>query len=168
MSGLGFKVGSLLLRTVAKPIANAIKRQAKEHEGVKKVCMSIAQTVHETDIKLRMRLLGETKIKVRPLNEKAALDLMGNIISEGFLFLVAGSLIIYEVKSRKLASDQRSSFAEDIDALRVELTRVASKMDAIDSKLDHVVYDDQLSPKLLKPHKILPPPPVVEETPASA
>lgn len=158
-------MGALLLRTIAKPIANAIKRQAKEHEGVKKACISIAQTVHETDIKLRMRLLGETRIKIRPLNEKAALDLMGNIISEGFLFFVAGSLIVYEVKSRKLASDQRSSIAEDIESLRAELNKIASKMDVMDSKLTHVVYDDQISPKLLKPHKITPPPsPVPQET----
>ena len=61
MSGLALKFTSLLVRTIAKPIGNAIKRQAKDHERFRRLCINFAQKMHSSEIKLRMSLLGKIK-----------------------------------------------------------------------------------------------------------
>ncbi|KAK6464673.1 optic atrophy 3-like protein, partial [Scheffersomyces coipomensis] len=122
MSGIALKLTSLLVRTVAKPIATALKTQAKEHEFFKRACIGIAQTVHTTDLTLRMSLLGEKRIKIRPLNDTKAVENGANFLSEFFIFSVAGSLIFYEsYRSRKKASDERDAIADDINVLQSEI-----------------------------------------------
>ena len=59
MSGVTLKIASLLIRTLAKPIANQIKVQAREHEGFKRICVNFAQSVHRVDMRLRLGLLQD-------------------------------------------------------------------------------------------------------------
>lgn len=151
MSGIALKFTSLLVRTVAKPIANTIKAQAKEHEKFKKVCINIAQTVHSTDLKLRMSLLGEKKIKIRPLNDKKAIENGANFISEFFIFSVAGSLIMYEsYRSRKKAADQRDALADDISALQDEIEYIKKKLSEYNLRFDDYKLPEGINPKYIK------------------
>ncbi|CAF9909423.1 MAG: hypothetical protein GOMPHAMPRED_006754 [Gomphillus americanus] len=59
MSGVTLKIASLFIRTLAKPIANQIKVQAREHEGFKRICVNFAQSVHRVDMRLRLGLLQD-------------------------------------------------------------------------------------------------------------
>jgi len=56
---LALKFTSLAVRTFAKPIANFIKRQAREHEGFRRTCISFAQTLHRVDMRWRIGLLQD-------------------------------------------------------------------------------------------------------------
>ncbi|KAK5189148.1 hypothetical protein LTR47_001295 [Exophiala xenobiotica] len=56
---LALKFTSLAVRTFAKPIANFIKRQAREHEGFRRTCISFAQTLHRIDMRWRIGLLQD-------------------------------------------------------------------------------------------------------------
>lgn len=164
MSGIALKLTSLLVKTVAKPIANTLKAQAKEHETFRNGCIFIAQTVHKTDLKLRMSLLGEKKIKIRPLNDAKAIDNGANFLSELFIFSVAGSLIFYEsYRSRKKASDERESIADDISVLQSEIEYLKSKLREVNIKLD-----DYQIPQGIKPKYIKLDPPAAEASPAPA
>lgn len=126
MSGIALKLTLLLVRTVAKPVAQTIKAQAKNHEPFRNACILVAQRVHATDVRLRMRLLGENKIKVRPLNDKKAIESGANFILEAFIFSVAGLLILYEsMRSRKKASTERATVRTDIGDLQEEIQRLA-------------------------------------------
>lgn len=151
MSGIALKLTSLLVRTVAKPIATTMKAQAKEHEVFKRVCISIAQTVHSTDLRLRMSLLGEKKIKIRPLNDTKAIDQGATFLSELFIFSVAGSLILYEsYRSRKKASDQRDAIADDISVLQYEIEYMKTKFLELDVKFDDFKLPEGVHPKYIK------------------
>lgn len=151
MSGIALKFTSLLVRTLAKPIANALKAQAKEHEIFKKGCITVAQTVHKTDLRLRMSLLGEKKIKIRPLNDTKAIDNGANFLSELFIFSVAGSLIFYEsYRSRKKASDERESIADDITLLQSEIEYLKSKLLDLNVKVDDYKIPEGYYPKYIK------------------
>lgn len=151
MSGIALKLTSLLVRTVAKPIATTMKAQAKEHEAFKRVCISIAQTVHSTDLRLRMSLLGEKKIKIRPLNDTKAIDQGATFLSELFIFSVAGSLILYEsYRSRKKASDQRDAVADDISVLQYEIEYMKTKFQELDVKFDDFKLPEGVHPKYVK------------------
>lgn len=83
---IAFKLSTLAIRTLAKPISVALKSQAKQHATFRKFCINIAQTTHRFDINMRMNLLGEKGLQhVRPLNESKAIDSGANFISESFL-----------------------------------------------------------------------------------
>ncbi|EMG46206.1 hypothetical protein SBY92_000937 [Candida maltosa Xu316] len=151
MSGLALKFTSLLVRTIAKPIGNAIKAQAREHERFRNICIKFAQSMHSTEIKLRMSLLGETKIRVKPLNDNKAIEQGATFISEFFIFSVAGSLIMYEAyRSRKKASSERDALADDISVLQNEIEYIKSKLGEINIKLDDYQIPDGYKPKYIK------------------
>ncbi|KAJ3890798.1 optic atrophy 3 protein-domain-containing protein [Lentinula edodes] len=91
------KIATLLIRTIAKPISSQIKRQAKEHERFRNFCVSLAQLMYRTEVRLRTGILGEPpKHNIRPLSETKAIDSGANALAEGFLFSVAAALILGE------------------------------------------------------------------------
>lgn len=139
MSGIALKVTSLLVRTVAKPIANGLKAQAKNSEGFRNACIKIAQTVHSTDVRLRMKLLGENKIKVRPLNDKKAIDSGANFLLETFIFTVAGLLIFYELyRSRRKLAAEKLGVKNDISDLQDDIEEVKSLLKLLSKEIDHL------------------------------
>ncbi|RLV82803.1 hypothetical protein JA9_003679 [Meyerozyma sp. JA9] len=151
MSGIALKLTSLLVRTIAKPIATAIKAQAKDHEKFRQGCIRIAQTVHHTDIRLRMSLLGEKKIKIRPLNDKKAVENGANFLSEFFIFSVAGSLILYESnRSRKKAADERDALADDIATLQDEIDYIKKRLASYNVRMDDYKPPEGYRPKYVK------------------
>ncbi|KAK0660919.1 OPA3-like protein [Lasiodiplodia hormozganensis] len=168
---LTLKIGSLFIRTLAKPIANGIKRGARNHEGFRRTCVAFAQSLHRLDVRWRVGLLQDPAVierqiqrelkeaeakrrasqvptvkteaqtkaddqalqkekeeitekhkhkspRVRPLAENKAIDMGANFISEAFMFLVAGSIIVWEQwRSRKKASDRRDVVDDRLDEL---------------------------------------------------
>ncbi|KIV95628.1 hypothetical protein PV10_03258 [Exophiala mesophila] len=70
---LALKFTSLAIRTLSKPIANFIKRQAREHEGFKNTCISFAQALHRVDMRWRIGLLQDAAaIEKQAAREAAA------------------------------------------------------------------------------------------------
>ena len=130
---VAFKLGTLVVRTLAKPIAETIKSQAKEHAKFRKVCVGVAQGVHRLDVGMRLNLLRAegSKREVRPLNESKAIDSGAKLISEAFLFGVAGGLIIFESwRSRRKENARREGVADAIEALQSEMEELRSLLEA--------------------------------------
>ncbi|KAM9913222.1 hypothetical protein OXX69_001812 [Metschnikowia pulcherrima] len=166
MSGIALKFTSLLLRTIAKPIAVTMKAQAKEHETFRKACIRVAQTVHSTDIKLRMKLLGENKIKIRPLNDKKAVESGANFLSEFFIFSVAGSLILYESnRSRIKSNNEKLNTKNDISELQDDIKEMKQLMErlAADLELLNSLSKPPQSEAKVKPTKTQPEPVIKAE-----
>lgn len=158
MSGIALKLTSLLVRTVAKPIATTLKQQAKNHESFKNACIRIAQTMHHTDIRLRMSLLGEKKIKIRPLNDNKAIENGATFLSEFFIFSVAGSLIFYEsYRSRKKASNEKDALFDDISTLQSEIEYIKEKLIENNFKLDDYKIPEGVNPKFITIEQPKPP-----------
>ncbi|KAI9751090.1 MAG: hypothetical protein M1815_001367 [Lichina confinis] len=59
MSSVTLKLTTLIIRTLSKPIANQIKAQAREHARFRRLCVSFAQSLHRTDMRLRLGLLRD-------------------------------------------------------------------------------------------------------------
>ncbi|WBW72407.1 mitochondrial outer membrane lipid metabolism regulator Opa3 [Schizosaccharomyces osmophilus] len=128
MSSLALKIGSLLVRTLSKPIANTIKAQAKEHKTFRKVCIDFAQIMHRAEFKImganRARS-GHTNVRVRPLNDAKAVDAGANFLSETFVFTVAGGAILFETwRVRRKEKNRRDNVAEAIVGLQQEIIRI--------------------------------------------
>ncbi|KAF2498318.1 hypothetical protein BU16DRAFT_558384 [Lophium mytilinum] len=69
---LTLKIGSLFVRTLAKPVANAIKRNAHEHERFRKVCVRFAQGLHRIDMHMRLGLLQDPAVIDRQIAREVA------------------------------------------------------------------------------------------------
>ena len=63
------KIATLLIKSLAKPIATKIKTQAKNHPAFKKFCVDVAQRSHRMEMSLKMRFMDYKIKNVRPLEE---------------------------------------------------------------------------------------------------
>ncbi|CAH1767167.1 21176_t:CDS:2 [Entrophospora sp. SA101] len=124
------KLGILLIRTIAKPIASSIKEYSKRHPYFKQICINIAQATHRLEIKLKMNLLGQKSEKFRPLNDKKAVEIGANFLGESIVFGVAGSLIIWEQRrSYKNSKERQNHLDTTIEKLREEISEINSNID---------------------------------------
>ncbi|KAI9226784.1 MAG: optic atrophy 3 protein-domain-containing protein [Piptocephalis tieghemiana] len=153
-----FKLGSLLVRTLAKPVASSIKTATKQSPVFRKACIGIAQKIkprvlphfqglHRTEINLKMMFLGYKREAVRPLNDTKAIEAGANFLSEAFIFLVAGSIIVFEnFRSRWAAQDRRDyvndqldSLTEESKALRLEVEGWKGQVEGLKGELASLV-----------------------------
>ncbi|KAJ2499649.1 hypothetical protein GGI11_007940 [Coemansia sp. RSA 2049] len=113
-----FKIASLLFRTLSKPVANALKQQAKSHDVFRSLCINVAQLAHRTEMTWKMNILGYKKEKIRPLNDARAIDAGANFLGEAFIFGVALSLIFAEqMRSRNQAQRRRNAVDDRLDVV---------------------------------------------------
>lgn len=131
---------------------NAIKAQAQEHERFRKMCISLAQRIHKADITMRMRLMGEQgTAKVRPLNDKRAIESGATFLSETFVFAVAGSIIIFEAnRQRQKELTRRESVEDDIKTLQHEIEYLKRKLKEYNVRLDDYTPLKDLKPLVLR------------------
>ncbi|KAF2736652.1 hypothetical protein EJ04DRAFT_404092, partial [Polyplosphaeria fusca] len=64
---LTLKISSLFVRTLAKPLANTIKRNAREHDRFRRFCIGFAQGLHRIDMRMRLGLLQDPEVIERQI-----------------------------------------------------------------------------------------------------
>ncbi|XP_037072362.1 putative OPA3-like protein CG13603 [Pollicipes pollicipes] len=92
------KLGTLVIKQVSKPLANAIKERAKQSYFFRTyLCMPPAQFYHWCEVRTRMWVmnLGHTG-QVPKLNEAMAIDLGANMLGEGIILGIATGVLVYE------------------------------------------------------------------------
>lgn len=141
---------------IEKQIAReAAEAQAKKHKAQTPTVKTEAQTKAEeaAEAKLRAKTTQATKpppkFRIRPLSEAKAIDSGATFISEAFLFLVGGGLIVFESwRARRKETSRREDVAErlaDLEeseksaregliALERELLRMRAKYGKVSSK----------------------------------
>jgi len=128
------KIGTLLIKTLAKPISSRIKTQAREHERFRNLCVSLAQTIYRYEIRLRTGLLGEappSSRHVRPLSETRAIENGANFLAEGFLFAITAALIVGESwRSSRSEARRRAGVGDALDELQVRVGELAARIDS--------------------------------------
>ncbi|KJA19090.1 hypothetical protein HYPSUDRAFT_89573 [Hypholoma sublateritium FD-334 SS-4] len=126
------KLATLIIRTLAKPISNQIKEQARQHERFRGVCVGLAQFMYRSEVRLRTGILGEPAKNVRPLSETRAIDNGANALAEGFLFAVAAGLIIGETwRSARSSAKRRDGVDEQLDSLGTQLGALGERIEAL-------------------------------------
>ncbi|XP_037495746.1 OPA3-like protein isoform X2 [Jatropha curcas] len=99
------KLGTLALKTVCKPIANRLKKEAGLHPRFRQFIINIAQANHRFTTTVQRRIYGHaTNVAIRPLDEEKAVQAAADLIGELFVFTVAAGAVTFEV--------QRSSRSE--------------------------------------------------------
>ncbi|KAJ7270125.1 OPA3-domain-containing protein [Mycena haematopus] len=134
------KIATLLIRTIAKPIASTLKNQAKEHQRFRGICVNLAQYMYRSEVKLRTNILGEPEKHIRPLSETRAIENGANALAEGFLFSVAAALILGEAwRSSRSQSRRRDSVDEQIDVLGTKIEELTAKVGAFSDNVEERV-----------------------------
>lgn len=98
-----------------------------------------------------MSLLGQKNTKVRPLNDRKAIEDGATFLAETFVFGVAGSIIVYETyKAKKKQNERTEMIEDDIRALQDEIEYIRKKLNEHNVKLDDYTLPKELKPKILK------------------
>ncbi|CAG8734592.1 5230_t:CDS:2, partial [Acaulospora morrowiae] len=141
------KIGYLLVRTIAKPIANGIKSYSKNHPSFRRLCINVAQgwgfnlpciivttkAAYRFEIKLNMNLLGQKgDSKIRALNSAKAVEMGANFLGEAIIFGVAASLILWEqTRSHKLSKSRQYNLDEAIEKLKDETRELKASIEKL-------------------------------------
>jgi len=126
------KLATLAIRTIAKPISNNLKEQAKQHERFRNLCVDLAQSLYRSEVKLRTNIMGEPAKHIRPLSEARAIENGANFIAEGFLFTVAAGLILGETwRTSRNQSRRRDDVDDQLDSLGTKVTELNSRLDVL-------------------------------------
>ncbi|KAI0628821.1 OPA3-domain-containing protein [Trametes polyzona] len=140
------KIAQLLIRTLAKPISNQIKIQAKQHEKFRSLCVGLAQRMYRTEVRLRTNLLGEPAKHVRPLSETKAIENGANALAEGFLFSVAAGLIIAETwRSSRNQTKRRDAVDDSLDGLRSDVQELSQRLNSLERR-----YEEQFAEQSMR------------------
>ncbi|KAL0302092.1 UNVERIFIED_CONTAM: hypothetical protein Sangu_2500800 [Sesamum angustifolium] len=84
-----FKLGTLALKTLCKPIGNRIKKEAGFNPRFRQSIINIAQANHRLTTTLQRRIYGHaTDVAIRPLNEEKAVQAAADLLGELFVFTV--------------------------------------------------------------------------------
>ncbi|KAI0492190.1 hypothetical protein KFK09_026456 [Dendrobium nobile] len=136
------KLGTLALKTFCKPIANQLKKEAGVHPKFRRFIVSIAQANHRITTNIQRRIYGHaTNVEVRPLNEEKAVQAAADLIGELFVFLVAGSALIFEVQ-RSARSEARKEEArkQEIEAMKHREEDLAKELELLKQKLNEIEH----------------------------
>ncbi|KAL3287315.1 hypothetical protein HHI36_001790 [Cryptolaemus montrouzieri] len=118
------KLGALLLKQISKPIANAVKEQAKTSPVFRKyVCLPPAQLYNWCEEKAKMWVLNLGKpVSVPVYNENMAIELGANLLGEGIIFVIAAGILIseYARSSRKEAAKEEVK-RQEMEELKLSL-----------------------------------------------
>ncbi|KAI3833371.1 hypothetical protein MKX03_011543 [Papaver bracteatum] len=126
------KLGSLILRTICKPVTNRLKKAAGKHPRFREHIIVIAQINHRFTTTVQSRIYGHAPdVSIQPLNKEEAVQVAADLLGEVFVFSVAGAAIIFEV--------QRSAKSEARKEEELEFTR--GKL----AELEHLVMAEGLS-----------------------
>lgn len=134
MSGpITLKITSLLIRTISKPVANAIKARTRQSPLFKRNFIRFGQFINRLDLKLR----NNSNIKVRPLNDNKAIELGSNFLSELFVFSIGAGLILYELfKPKKQETCIPVEVSEDGNENKSTSTHsTANKLNSTENKV---------------------------------
>ncbi|KAJ7377462.1 Optic atrophy 3 protein [Desmophyllum pertusum] len=95
-----FKLASLAIKQISKPIAFSLKTTARQSDFFRKyVCIWPGQGYHWLETRVKMRLMGLAgPAKVEPLSEQAAVDVGAELLGESLVFGVATVIMYLEYK----------------------------------------------------------------------
>ncbi|KAL7607200.1 OPA3-like protein [Lactuca sativa] len=151
------KLGTLALKTICKPIAKRIKKEAGRHPQFRHAIINFAQANHRFRTKLQRHIYGHAiDAAIRPLNEEKAVQAAADLLGELFVFTVAGTAVILEVqRSSKSEARKEALRKQELETLRQRDEDLAKQIEMLKYKLDEieqVAKQQGLVLKFRKPH----------------
>lgn len=134
------KLGTLALRTLSKPIAVRLKKEAGLHPRFRSFIISIAQANHRMTTTMQRRIYGHaTDVGIRPLNEEKAVQASVDLLGELFVFSVAGAVVVFEVQRSSRAEAKKEELRrQEMEKLRLRDEALELEIKGLKSKLQEL------------------------------
>eukprot|EP00803_Ostreobium_quekettii_P005929 evm.model.scf_2055.1 EVM.evm.TU.scf_2055.1 scf_2055:1252-2799(+) len=126
MAAVLFKVFTLGIRTLARPVGNGFQAWALQHPAFRQQCIKVAQLIHKTEVWITRGAEGkEGKAFVGAITEEKGMELASKLVSEGFVFTVGAAVLAWEytrAKRKDLEAKALERKAQDdlVDQVRAE------------------------------------------------
>ncbi|EXB54967.1 hypothetical protein L484_010547 [Morus notabilis] len=136
------KLGTLALKTICKPIANRLKKEAGLHPKFRQLIVSIAQANHQFQTQMQRRIYGHaTNVKIRPLNEEKAVQAAADLLGELFVFTVAGAAVIFEVQRSSRSEARKEELRiQELQAMKQRDEDLAREIEHLKQKIEDVEH----------------------------
>eukprot|EP00898_Chlorokybus_atmophyticus_P000199 jgi/Chlat1/117/Chrsp1S03217 len=118
------KLGTLVIRTLSKPLAQRVKKEAVNRPGFRKVIVGFAQAYHRINVRLARQLYGgqEAQEQIRPLNEERAIQNAADFIGETVIFSIASGVVLFEYnRSSQKERRKDDQLRQDREAVRAQV-----------------------------------------------
>nr|CCA22043.1 conserved hypothetical protein [Albugo laibachii Nc14] len=106
------KVGGLIIRTLTKPLAKAVKTRSKLHPFLNQFCHAIGQQQHRYLIHLHMSFRGVPKFVIKDLPPDQAVEQGADLIGEIIIFSVAIAVASFEYHRSSTKAKVKEEFEE--------------------------------------------------------
>ncbi|KAK7306609.1 hypothetical protein VNO77_44559 [Canavalia gladiata] len=134
------KLGTLAVKTLSKPVASRLKKQAALHPRFRQLIVNMAQSNHQLTTKMQRRIYGHaTDVEIRPLNEEKAVQAAVDLIGELFVFSVAGILLIFEVqRSARSEARKEDLRKQELHAIKQSNENLAEEVELLKHRLQEL------------------------------
>lgn len=134
------KLGTLVLKTVSKPLASRLKQQAALHPKFRTSIVGLAQANHRLTTNIQRRIYGHaTDVEIRPLNEEKAVQAAGDLISELFVFSVAGVALVFEwQRNSRSEAKKEEARKQEFEVMRQRDEDLAKELESLKQKLQEL------------------------------
>ncbi|XP_019440222.1 PREDICTED: putative OPA3-like protein CG13603 [Lupinus angustifolius] len=134
------KLGTLALKTLSKPVASRIKKQAGTHPRFREFIVNMAQANHQISTKMQRRIYGHaTDVKIHPLNEEKAIQAAVDLIGEIFVFSVGVVLLILEVQRSSRSEARKEELRrQELGAVKQVSEDLAKEVEILKEKIQEV------------------------------
>ncbi|KAG5579272.1 hypothetical protein H5410_049899 [Solanum commersonii] len=134
------KLGTLALRTLSKPIAARLKKEAGLHPKFRNFIISIAQANHRITTTMQRRIYGHaTDVGIRPLNEEKAVQAAVDLLGELFVFSVAGAIVVFEVQRNSRSEAKKEELRrQEMEKLRLRDEALEKEIKGLQSKIQEL------------------------------
>ncbi|KAI5338409.1 hypothetical protein PRUPE_3G127400 [Prunus persica] len=134
------KLATLALKTISKPIANRLKREAGLHPRFRQFIVNIAQANHRFTTNVQRRIYGHaTDVAIRPLNEEKAVQAAADLLGELFVFTVGGAAVIFEVQRSSRSEARKEELRrQELEAMRQRDEDLAREVELLKKKLEEL------------------------------
>eukprot|EP00262_Sarcandra_glabra_P008551 TRINITY_DN22089_c0_g1_i1.p1 TRINITY_DN22089_c0_g1~~TRINITY_DN22089_c0_g1_i1.p1 ORF type:complete len:170 (+),score=43.36 TRINITY_DN22089_c0_g1_i1:198-707(+) len=134
------KLGTLALKTLCKPIASRLKKEAGKHSKFRNYIINIAQTNHRFQTTMQRRIYGHaTDAEIRPLNEEKAVQAAADLLGEFFVFTVAGAAVIFEVQRSSRSEARKEEIRKkELEGMKQRDEELSKEVELLKHKLDEL------------------------------
>ncbi|KAL3820409.1 hypothetical protein ACJIZ3_006314 [Penstemon smallii] len=134
------KLGTLALKTLSKPIASRIKKEAGIHPKFRNFIVNIAQSNHRITTTMQRRLYGHaTDVAIRPLDEEKAVQAAVDLLGEFVVFSVGVAALIFEVQRNSRSEAKKEELRrQEMENMRQRDEDLAQEVELLKQKLAEI------------------------------
>nr|GMD91920.1 OPA3-like protein [Ipomoea batatas] len=134
------KLGTLALKTLSKPVAARLKKEAGRHPKFRNFIVSFAQANHRITTTMQRRIYGHaTDVEIRPLNEEKAVQSAVDLLGELFIFSVGVAALIFEVQRSSRSEAKKEELRQkEMEAVRLREDELAREIEALKHQIQEL------------------------------